>query len=220
MRRALLRLSLLAIAGSAIIWFATMQQSWAITLYQRDARFAMLHFWEGYVRVLYLRAEQDGYFRYRSDRPGAGRSKWSTPYLGDGPLVYHGTGPRSGGAEKIWFVGYEGVGGDVLTLLPQAKIARTDKLNGERLIPNSFSGSGASLVRCVGSRIPLWLFMLASGVIAAEAYTTMLRRRVRESRGQCTACGYSLEGNQSGTCAECGTAVAAATQEKRPVPHK
>jgi rubrerythrin len=32
------------------------------------------------------------------------------------------------------------------------------------------------------------------------------QRNLRTKRGQCLACGYSLAGNRSGICPECGTA--------------
>jgi hypothetical protein len=38
----------------------------------------------------------------------------------------------------------------------------------------------------------------------AKRKTTTLRRK----HGQCLGCGYSLTGNTSGVCPECGTAVA------------
>lgn len=38
----------------------------------------------------------------------------------------------------------------------------------------------------------------------------MVRRQKiarRQRRGECTNCGYSLRGNESGRCPECGTAI-------------
>jgi hypothetical protein len=40
--------------------------------------------------------------------------------------------------------------------------------------------------------------------------------RRRAANGQCTSCGYSLTGNTSGTCPECGTPVPKTPAEKSP----
>ena len=56
-----------------------------------------------------------------------------------------------------------------------------------------------------------WLLLASvlavAGYVAAERHYT-LRGPLRERRwqnGQCVACGFSLHGNTSGVCPECGT---------------
>ena len=65
----------------------------------------------------------------------------------------------------------------------------------------SFLGSHCSV------NIPLWFPTVAFA--ALPAFTLLRigsrRRRWREKHGLCVACGYSLTGNLSGGCPECGT---------------
>ena len=49
--------------------------------------------------------------------------------------------------------------------------------------------------------------VLPAGRLALAAGRRWQRRR-HAARGRCPACGYDLTGNASGTCPECGTAVA------------
>ncbi len=57
--------------------------------------------------------------------------------------------------------------------------------------------------------IPLWLvFTLLIFYPAAAFLRGPVRRRRRRRRGLCVQCGYNLTGNTSGTCPECGVAVA------------
>ena len=57
---------------------------------------------------------------------------------------------------------------------------------------------------------PLWL-PTALAAVTPAAWLVRAHRRARRRRagGFCTRCGYDLTGNVSGTCPECGTAVAA-----------
>lgn len=77
-----------------------------------------------------------------------------------------------------------------------------------------------------------WLFVLYSSferddsqvvlgglIVFVIAWTAVLlsidrraRRRLREQRGCCTACSYSLTGNVSGVCPECGQPIAPAAR--------
>ena len=55
--------------------------------------------------------------------------------------------------------------------------------------------------------MPLW--MVTGGLLVQPALAYIrgpIRRRLRLRRSQCLSCGYSLTGNSSGTCPECGTA--------------
>ena len=64
--------------------------------------------------------------------------------------------------------------------------------------------------------IPMWLVFVVLAIPAIVLWWRDLRARV--PAGCCAVCGYCLEGNVSGRCPECGTAVAR-TQE-REVPSK
>jgi hypothetical protein len=60
-------------------------------------------------------------------------------------------------------------------------------------------------------RVPCWsILMLAAVWPLGDVLRGPLRRRRRRHRGECEQCGYSLRGNVSGVCPECGTAAAAA----------
>jgi hypothetical protein len=53
--------------------------------------------------------------------------------------------------------------------------------------------------------VPAWMIVTALFVCPAAAfYRGPVRRRRRQKRNECTRCGYSLIGNVSGTCPECG----------------
>ena len=55
---------------------------------------------------------------------------------------------------------------------------------------------------------PGWLIALLPGVYPTVlAFRGPLRRRRRRKRGECVTCGYSLTGNVSGVCSECGEAM-------------
>ena len=52
---------------------------------------------------------------------------------------------------------------------------------------------------------PLWLVTVVLATYPTIAFIRgPLRRRRRRKRGQCLHCGYSLEGNVTGVCPECG----------------
>lgn len=55
--------------------------------------------------------------------------------------------------------------------------------------------------------IPLWFFAAIFAILPAFWFAGFFIRRVRSRRGCCVACGYSLTGNTSGTCPECGTRI-------------
>jgi hypothetical protein len=55
--------------------------------------------------------------------------------------------------------------------------------------------------------IPLWLCFVVFALLPFyRAVITFLTRR-RIARGRCPTCSYSLTGNKSGVCPECGTAI-------------
>jgi hypothetical protein len=59
---------------------------------------------------------------------------------------------------------------------------------------------------------PWWPFTTILGVLPAIWLRSRLRRTragQRERRGRCRSCGYSLTGNVSGVCPECGTPIPA-----------
>jgi len=59
--------------------------------------------------------------------------------------------------------------------------------------------------RWVFVSIPLWMLTGALLLQPTLAYFRgPVRRRLRLRRSQCLSCGYSLTGNSSGTCPECG----------------
>jgi len=51
---------------------------------------------------------------------------------------------------------------------------------------------------------PWWSLLLTSGAIPVLFFIRNFRRR---PKGCCSGCGYSLTGNTSGTCPECGTPI-------------
>ena len=56
-------------------------------------------------------------------------------------------------------------------------------------------------------QLPHWLFTMAFTFLPAS-WLVAYSRRLHGSHGLCHHCGYSLTGNTSGVCPECGTAVA------------
>ena len=71
----------------------------------------------------------------------------------------------------------------------------------------SFGRGNNNQWRWVFVSIPLWMLTGALLMQPTLAYVCgPLRRRLRRRRSQCLSCGYSLTGNSSGTCPECGTA--------------
>ena len=69
---------------------------------------------------------------------------------------------------------------------------------------------GVANVGLTGSAILSFAVLYGMGL--AATWLMMFRRErlaERRRRGLCTACGYSLTGNTSGVCPECGTAVKA-----------
>jgi hypothetical protein len=56
---------------------------------------------------------------------------------------------------------------------------------------------------------------VAVAVLAIRYDRLRLRREGRTERGECLACGYSLTGNVTGVCPECGTHLSHAPQTYR-----
>lgn len=56
-------------------------------------------------------------------------------------------------------------------------------------------------------RAPLWPALLVTSSLALPKILQLLRTRLRRRRGGCITCGYSLAGNLSGVCPECGAVV-------------
>jgi len=58
---------------------------------------------------------------------------------------------------------------------------------------------------------PIWLgfagntLFYAAALFVPPVFSRWVRSGLRRRRGCCTACGYSLDGNTSGVCPECGT---------------
>lgn len=72
--------------------------------------------------------------------------------------------------------------------------------------------------RVIAPAVPLWA--AASVAILICGSTTMLifgilRRKPTAAAGGCSACGYCLNGNTSGICPECGTAIGPARLDSR-----
>lgn len=58
---------------------------------------------------------------------------------------------------------------------------------------------------------PLWPAAAVLALFPVRWSFAVLRRRRRRKNNQCLACGYSLTGNTSGVCPECGTATSQTT---------
>ena len=59
------------------------------------------------------------------------------------------------------------------------------------------------------SRVAVWPLLFLSAIYPVIVIATACRSRRRNRMGFCISCGYSLTGNVSGVCPECGTAVTA-----------
>jgi hypothetical protein len=55
------------------------------------------------------------------------------------------------------------------------------------------------------------VLLAGSGLDLYKQYRTLWRER-RRSQGRCVCCGYSLRGNVSGVCPECGTRISHPSQ--------
>lgn len=82
-------------------------------------------------------------------------------------------------------------------------------------------------LNCWSVRIPLWFVValtIAFVLITAKGPVRTMRRQRRRSRGRCVRCGYSLVGNVSGICSECGeptaTSALSPTESEGQVPLK
>jgi len=72
-----------------------------------------------------------------------------------------------------------------------------------------YAGAGG-VDREIRIGLPLWAIYLGFVLYPATVVSTYrLRQHRRRIRHQCRTCGYSLTGNTSGTCSECGSLVGA-----------
>jgi len=55
--------------------------------------------------------------------------------------------------------------------------------------------------------LPFWMIAAACAILPAWGLVRWTRRARRRAVGLCRTCGYSLTGNASDVCPECGTAV-------------
>lgn len=204
MMRIALIIGLATTVVSVSLWAATARSSWAVTLYQRDGHCVMVHAWKGVVQAVHLRSEHKSLFQYAIEpkaRRGAGRPKVHAEH------VY--TTCRSCGS-GVTVVGLTSHRSDLYGLSPTRGYSHQRQQVRHTGCPVTVSSVA----------LPLWFLTFLGVAAVGLAFTPTLFRRRTARLGECTACGYSLEGNQSGTCPECGAAVAPAQQEKRPVPHK
>jgi hypothetical protein len=67
-----------------------------------------------------------------------------------------------------------------------------------------------------GVSVPLWSFAALGFLLPLQWVLVVLRHRDRMRFGRCPSCGYSLTGNTSGTCPECGTPVPKEPADKSP----
>ncbi len=54
---------------------------------------------------------------------------------------------------------------------------------------------------------PVWVLLVISVYPGISFIRGFLRRRLRKTGGRCVVCGYTLAGNMSGICPECGTPI-------------
>lgn len=72
--------------------------------------------------------------------------------------------------------------------------------NFELQVPSIYEdGEGAVVIR-----LPLWPFLVGSGLVLTRGW---LIRNCRKANKECLECGYSLIGNTTGRCPECGSIV-------------
>jgi hypothetical protein len=64
-----------------------------------------------------------------------------------------------------------------------------------------------------GVSVPSWVLLIVTLILPAVWLRSLVGRYRRRKLGLCPACAYSLTGNTSGVCPECGTAVAMADLE-------
>jgi hypothetical protein len=84
-----------------------------------------------------------------------------------------------------------------------ATLSHVDLLRGRTL---GFSTTRKGPYRFTWIIFPLWLPTLALiGTGVAALFVGPIRKMYRARIGCCTECGYSLQGNKSGRCPECGT---------------
>ncbi|MCC6359139.1 MAG: hypothetical protein IT450_10360 [Phycisphaerales bacterium] len=109
-----------------------------------------------------------------------------------------------GGLSISWYEGGEmddGMTGYFVQTLP----AHSSWIEGVRSLASTILPSHASIAPAHVIVIPLWLLFVLFGAPAAWIW----RRDCRRIKpGRCPNCGYDLTGNVSGTCPECGRAVA------------
>jgi len=60
--------------------------------------------------------------------------------------------------------------------------------------------------------MPMWAIAILTGVVPGLCACAFVRLRHRLPTSQCLSCGYSLTGNTSGTCPECGSTIPQASR--------
>ena len=94
-------------------------------------------------------------------------------------------------------------------------LIRPKRWCGFRLRYNCTPDTGSRFWRCPAGQasfsahlaLPFWFLFALLSPYPAFAFVRWLRRYRRGKRGRCLECGYSLTGNVSGICPECGSAV-------------
>ena len=85
-----------------------------------------------------------------------------------------------------------------------------------RLDPPKLGGFDYDVGEPLWLLVPFWMPAAATGLLPTVwllVWVVKLRMyRTRQSGGHCVSCGYSLTGNASGTCPECGTAILQASR--------
>lgn len=88
----------------------------------------------------------------------------------------------------------------------------TQRIAVNRWRPSITVGTNGPNVRISIYRLPIWIPLVAAMVTAAWLYLPLWRLRQARKADlppgpRCRTCGYSLIGNSSGRCPECGTEV-------------
>lgn len=90
-----------------------------------------------------------------------------------------------------------------------AKTVERGSVNDSACAQCRVSGTGCAFgtARTYMLGLPLWMMLLSLGWLPILLVRNRLRSWRRRRRGLCLNCGYNLQGNTSGRCPECGTAV-------------
>ncbi len=90
-----------------------------------------------------------------------------------------------------------------------AEVRTFEAVTGRQLTAEEKAEVLATAPQVLRLRVPLWcLCLLTAPYPAIVLVRGPIRRWYRRRRHQCLTCGYHLQGNLSGVCPECGTAVA------------